>query len=230
MAAQANRKSNTPPKHPVNSVSAGCTGEPIGADVILELIEQHRAAYQAWQDTIEADEFGSDGYPKLYEKADRLFRKLIRTDPQSVSGAAALLRYVAEHERPFADDETAADLMTKIGSWLEARTVPAKATEIDPVFAIIADHRAKYAATEHHNVDGFDDKKLDAVCRVAWDAWWRVVDAVPTTKEGAVALARYVAENAELNPDTRRPGVNNDEDANAAVLVALRMVEFLSKP
>jgi hypothetical protein len=108
---------------------------------------------------------------------------------------------------------TAAAVIAAGGTALALASLPASAAD-DPVFALIEAHRAAagaFGAVLHEEDDHFNDvvaaARVDAAEDVELSALDDLMEAVPTTVPGVVALMRYIVEASSLE----RLG---DEDIN----------------
>jgi hypothetical protein len=75
--------------------------------------------------------------------------------------------------------------------------LPAGAAEVDPIFAVIAAHRAAvraYVAACDDEADEYDEDILHETCFGRVDALKEMVSCRPTTLPGVVALLEYLGE------------------------------------
>lgn len=100
---------------------------------------------------------------------------------------------------------------------------PKPASGIDPIFSLIeADRAAHNAANERDLSQDEMGRRMDqfAAC------WWKLVETPPTTVEGAIAQAVYVAglDDGEGRPTRREP---DWIDENGSALALRSIANFL---
>ncbi len=100
--------------------------------------------------------------------------------------------------------------------------------EADPVFALIERDRAAYKAANEPGISPDEmDRRMDqfAAC------WWKLVETPPTTVEGAIAQAIYVAglDDGEARPTRREPNWTDENGSALALRSVAKYLQSVSK-
>jgi hypothetical protein len=211
----------------VSALPAGAAA-PIEPDPIYAALKRHRLAWNdlnsqcsALADTAEAEAALDALHDAELEARNEL------SEPTTIAGAAALLYYVSDMEEKgaalgeFLDANQLAKALAKmsgtaglsVAAVAGAVALPAAAAEVDPIFAVSADHRAAVEAwCRAISADGPDDRELSAAEDAADDrraaAYWEVLTAQPTTLAGVAALLAHVGTPQFLD----EPGPEHEDE------------------
>lgn len=98
----------------------------------------------------------------------------------------------------------------------------------DPVFALIERDHAAYEAA---NEPGISDEEMSRRLDTCTEGWWRLVETPPTTIDGAIAVASYVAglADGQSRPTRREPNWTDENGAALALRSVAKYLQSVSK-
>ena len=178
------------------------TFQPIGTDPIFDMIEQHRAAYAKG----EARGLSDRQHNKLADKADRLLKTMLATEPTTAAGLRALTEYMRDYVKGGDTQaaEWALDALARgwrampEGTGRSVQPPHTVADDPDPIFGLIENHKAARVAFDAvleptaHLVK--TPKHLEVAVEAAADAEREArYDMHETTPMTLAGLAAYVA-------------------------------------
>jgi hypothetical protein len=230
-------------------------GTGVEPDPIYAAIERHRAAWHEFNSRCSA--LNDAGTPESLAEERRLMDAhqqaaddMVDTTPTTIAGVITLLRYAAEvQERDLGMvvvEENDPRLLHSVADALEEMAgqlglslaaagvaLPIAAADVDPIFALIAEHAAAAKARETAvNAEGTftsdcpEYEAAGAASRAAWahdhDILSKLLRAEPTTLAGVAALLTHVSlpefpDEADEYPDCSRTHLTTGLDCGPAL-------------